>query len=73
MSRTKRRAWMLAGLTVLVAGLLCLNYTKASTHAHHVEWAAEHGMPAPGPGIFGIGVAALALGSAVLGFALGRR
>jgi hypothetical protein len=55
------------GLLLVLAGFLCLNYTKASGAEHHVEWATEHGLPAPNNTIFLSGAGALALGGIVIG------
>ena len=72
MKRTIR--WVLAVVAgiVLGLGLGCLNYTKAETLEHHLQWAAEHGAPEPGPTLFRVGVLATIIGAGLLGFALGR-
>jgi hypothetical protein len=62
----------LLGLLVLVFGLLCLNYTAAHGLEHHREAAARLNLPPPEPPIFYGGVAAVAVGATVVGFAFGR-
>jgi len=69
----KRFGLLLFSVLVLAFGLACLNYTRAEGLEHHADWAAEHGLPAPGPNIFFAGVGALAVGTGALGFLLGRR
>lgn len=55
-------------LLLLAFGLGCLNYTQAFGHEHHLESAAEQGLPEPAPWMFYVGG-----GCAVLGaFGLGR-
>lgn len=73
MTKSKRVVLALIALGVLLFGLLCLNYTKVDGLEHHQEWAAESGLPPPGPNIFRLGVAATALGAGLFGFVLGRR
>jgi hypothetical protein len=68
----KRRLLGLAGLLLLVFGLLCLNYTAAHGLEHHRESAARLGLPPPEPPIFYGGVGSTVLGAAVVGFTLGR-
>lgn len=63
---------VLVGLLALAFGLGCLNYTKADGLDHHLEVAAKHGLPPPGPGILYLGVASVAVGSGSVGFAFGR-
>jgi hypothetical protein len=63
----------LGGLVVLVFGFFCLNYTKGDGIEHHREVARERGLPQPGPAIFYLGVAAMALGAAAVGGAVARR
>lgn len=58
----------LFALLVAGFGIACLNYTAFGNHEHHVEWAADAGMPAPSTEIFLGGAAAAVLG----GFLLGR-
>lgn len=58
---------VLIALLLLGVGLGCLNYTKASTHEHHVAWAAEKGLPSPSPGLFRAGVAGTVIGAYLLG------
>jgi hypothetical protein len=69
---SKRGLIGLAGLLLLVFGLLCLNYTAAHGLEHHRESAARLGLPPPEPPIFYTGVASAVVGGAVFGFALGR-
>jgi hypothetical protein len=64
---------VLLALSLLGFGLACLNYTKASTIDHHIEWAAEEGMPAPSPGLFRAGIAGSVIGAFLLGGAGKRR
>ncbi|MCZ6598184.1 MAG: hypothetical protein O7B99_11145 [Planctomycetota bacterium] len=64
---------VLAGFPASVFGFLCLNYTKGFDMDHHVEWAAETGMPGPSHGIYLVGVLFLAAGVGLIGFGLGRR
>jgi hypothetical protein len=69
-----RTRWLigLIGVLVLAFGLGCLNYTAAEGLEHHREAAARYNLPPPGPPIFLGGVASVVLGSAAIGFALGR-
>jgi hypothetical protein len=67
----KRRLLGLAGLLLLVFGLLCLNYTAAHGLEHHRESAARLGLPPPEPPIFYGGVASTVVGAVGVGFALG--
>jgi len=68
MSNAARTAITLgSGAALVVAGFLCVNYTKAFGVEHHVEWAKEHGMPEPTYGIFLLGAALLAAGGVFLG------
>jgi hypothetical protein len=62
----------LLGLLVLVFGLLCLNYTKADGLERHRESAARLNLPPPEPPIFYGGVAAVAVGAGMIGYACGR-
>ena len=64
-------------IPVLLAafGWLATNYADHSDPeklAHHREWAAEHGLPAPTRDIHHAGVAGLVVGSFALGWLLGR-
>lgn len=61
------------GVSVLVAGFFCLNYTNGSGVAHHAEWAAAHGLPTPSYPIFVAGAVLDALGAGICGHAIGRR
>jgi hypothetical protein len=63
----------LVGLLVVFFGLLCLNYTKAAGLEHHQEAARHYHLPQPGEGILFGGVAAICLGSATIGYTIGRR
>jgi hypothetical protein len=58
---------------VLLFGLGCLNYTNAWGLEHHQSVARQHDLPEPSRTIHRGGMAATALGAAVLGFAVGRR
>jgi hypothetical protein len=66
-----RRLLGIAGAVLLVFGLLCLNYTKADGIEHHREVATRRGLPQPGEPIRLTGVATVALGSGLIGYALG--
>jgi hypothetical protein len=70
------RVWIaVAGVLVLVFGLLCLNYTKADGLEHHQAAALRYGLPPPGRPILYGGVAAVVIGAGLVGYAvgLGRR
>ena len=64
---------LVIGLLLVLAGFLCLNYTKAFGVQDHTEWATEHGLPAPNNTIFLSGAGALALGGIVIGRAAGGK
>jgi hypothetical protein len=68
-----RRLVGFLGALLLAFGLGCLNYTKADGLEHHREAARRYNLPPPGPAIFYGGVLSVAVGSATVGFALGRR
>jgi hypothetical protein len=69
------KRWLLGavGAVVLLFGLGCLNYTNAWGLEHHQGVAREHGWPEPSRPIHLTGMATVALGAALLGFAVGRR
>jgi hypothetical protein len=68
------RKWItIAGVAWLVFGLACLNYTKASGWEHHTTVARQNHWPEPSDGILLGGVAAVSLGSAMIGYSLGAR
>jgi len=71
----KKSRWILGILAflLLVFGLGCLNYTKASGLEHHQEVARRHNLPEPGPGILYGGVGAIIVGSGMIGYVIGRR
>lgn len=73
--RNPRRRWGLAvlGLLLVVFGAFCLNYTRKSSWEHHVEWAAEKGLPGPSNAIRLAGYAALVLGVGVVVVPIFRR
>lgn len=73
MTRTRRRLFVAAGGSLLMFGLLCLNYTKADGLERHREVALRRGLPPPSMPILYGGVAAVALGSGLIGYALGAR
>ncbi len=66
--------WLGAGIGFLVMlfGLACLNYTNGSGMDHHIQWAGEHGFPAPSYGIFVMGAALAVLGAGTVGFTIAR-
>jgi hypothetical protein len=72
---SKKRRWLTFGfgLLFLVFGLLCLNYTRADGLEHHRDVARRHHLPPPSEGILFGGVASVILGSATIGYAIGRR
>lgn len=72
MKRTTRWLLGLAGVLLVLFGLGCLNYTKASQIERHREVARRHNLPPPGEPILFGGAAALALGGGLLGFAVRR-
>jgi hypothetical protein len=67
--------WLIAlGAAMLLAfGLGCLNYTKARGLEHHKQFAQEHGLPPPTESILFGGVAAVIVGSGLLGYLAGRK
>ncbi len=71
-SRPSRLGRSLVGILILVAGTLCLNYTQGFDMDHHVEWAAQHDLPAPAYPVFVAGVILVAVGAGVVGHAFGR-
>ena len=62
-----------AGIVVLVFGLLCLNYTKASGLERHRAFAQKYQLPEPGNAILFGGIVTVSFGSALIGYALGSR
>lgn len=64
---------LVLGVVVLIAGFFFLNYTNGFGIAHHSEWAAQHGMPAPSYGIFIGGAVLEVIGAGTVGHSLGRR
>ena len=71
MKQSTRWCLGVAGALLLLFGLGCLNYTKPDDLQHHREFARSHDLPAPGNTIVYTGVAAVASGSAVIGYVLG--
>jgi hypothetical protein len=63
--------WMTtaAGICLLLFGLACLNFTKASALERHREFSRRHNLPQPGNSMMWGGAAAIALGSALVGYA----
>jgi hypothetical protein len=72
-SKSSRTGRVVLGALLALFGFLCLNYTNGSGSEHHAEWAAAHGLPAPSHAIFIAGAALGALGSGLVGHAIGRR
>lgn len=68
-----RIGFAIFGILVVAFGAACLNFTQGFGIAHHAEWAASHGMPAPSYPIFLTGAVSEALGAILLGVAIGRR
>jgi hypothetical protein len=60
-------------LLLLLFGLLCLNFTKASNLPKHTQFAIEHDLPKPGEGILFTGAAAIMAGAGTLGYLAGTR
>ena len=73
MKRTTSLLLGAAGAFVVVFGLLCLNYTKASGLEHHKAVAQRHGLPPPSNVILFGGAGAIILGSGMMGYVLGAR
>jgi hypothetical protein len=71
MKRSTRWFLGMGGALLLLFGLGCLNYTKPDDLQHHREFARSHDLPAPGNTIVYTGIAAMASGSAVIGYVLG--
>jgi hypothetical protein len=68
-----RRLATAAGLFLVVFGLACLNFTKASALERHREFARRHNLPQPGNAILWGGAGAIAFGSALVGYAAGAK
>jgi hypothetical protein len=70
----RRTRWLtgILGTLVLVFGLACLNYTKADGLEHHRAVAARHNLPPPSETILLGGVMAVVVGSATVGYVVGR-
>jgi hypothetical protein len=64
---------VIAGIALVVFGLLCLNYTKASGLERHRAFAQKHQLPEPGNAILFGGIVSVSFGSALIGYALGSR
>ena len=62
-----------AGILLLFFGLACLNFTKASALERHREFARRHNLPQPGNSIMWGGAAAIAFGSALVGYAMAAK
>jgi hypothetical protein len=73
MGRNRRRLMVLLGAVLLIFGLGCLNYTKADGLERHRAVAARHNLPPPSNPILYGGVLSVAVGSGLIGFAIGRR
>jgi len=71
--RTRVNAPLVAGLSITVFGLLCLNYTTDGKADDHREWAREHGIPEPGDGIYLLGLSGAVGGAGLAGYVIGRR
>ena len=71
MRRSMRWLGSVMGAALVVFGLLCLNYTKASDWERHTQSAAKLGLPPPSEPILFGGAAAIALGAASIGFVCG--
>jgi hypothetical protein len=65
-----RLAIALAGIVVLIFGVLCLNYTNAWGLEHHTAVARERGWPEPSRDIYNIGIGGCVVGGAMVGLAL---
>ena len=63
---------LVVGLTAVVLGFFCLNYTKGFDIDHHLVWATQHGLPKPTYPIFLIGVLLQVVGAGVVGHTLGN-
>jgi cytochrome c biogenesis protein CcdA len=61
------------GIVLLFFGLACLNFTKASSLERHQEFARRHNLPQPGSSILWGGAGAIAVGSAIVGYAAGTK
>lgn len=73
MKRSIRWLATAAGLFLVVFGLACLNFTKASALERHREFARRHSLPQPGNAILWSGAGAIAFGSALVGYAAGAK
>jgi hypothetical protein len=38
---------LVLGVILLFLGAGCWNYSRDDSREHHIEWSAEHGLPAP--------------------------
>ena len=61
------------GALLIIFGLACLNYSKASALEHHRQWALQHNAPPPSQTIFLGGIASILVGFGFVGLTLLRR
>src|SRR5688572_27343435 len=61
------------GIILVLFGLGCLNYTKASGLQHHTEVAERHGLPRPSERIVWAGAGSLLTGAGLIGHFIGSR
>jgi hypothetical protein len=64
---------VLAGISLTLFGMGCLNYTKARGLQHHTEVAERYGLPRPSERILLAGAASLLIGAGMIGYAIGNR
>jgi hypothetical protein len=64
---------VVVGPVLLLFGLTCFNYTKASAWDHHTAFAHQHQLPEPSNVILLCGIVAVSFGAGMIGYSLGAR
>jgi hypothetical protein len=64
---------IIVGAVLLLFGLACFNYTKASAWDHHMAFARQNQLPEPSSGILFCGIVAVSFGAGMIGYSSGAR
>jgi hypothetical protein len=68
-----RTLMIIVGAMLLLFGLACFNYTKASAWDHHMAFARQYQWPEPSNVILLCGIVAVSFGAGMIGYSLGAR